>query len=99
LALASPANCCFQASNPPGPLPHCAALALLAIHANAIRVMEVAAASRLHLIIEKLLFIWSTPARARQSGMYAPRFQGIRKLHLLYRGEPLYPGEPAHEPV
>jgi hypothetical protein len=55
LALASPANCCFQASNPPGPLPHCAALALLAIHANAIRVMEVAAASRLHLIIENSL--------------------------------------------
>jgi hypothetical protein len=34
--------------------------------------MEVAAASRLHLIIEKLLVIWSTPARARQSGMHAP---------------------------
>src|SRR5882757_1657412 len=26
-ARASPANCCFQASNPPAELPHCAALA------------------------------------------------------------------------
>src|ERR1700712_6110521 len=27
LARASPANCCFHASNPPAELPHCAALA------------------------------------------------------------------------
>jgi hypothetical protein len=40
--------------------------------------MEVAAASRLHLIMEKLPVIWSTPPTSRQfGGMHAPRFHRV----------------------
>src|SRR6202030_4326080 len=56
LALASPPNCCFQDSKPPGPLPHCAASADPPVHAATATTANTAATTCLPLIIEKLLF-------------------------------------------
>jgi hypothetical protein len=61
LALASPANSCFQASKPPGPLPHWAASAVVLKHTSTARLVKTTAANFLLPIIPKLPF---TPSPA-----------------------------------
>src|SRR3984957_12868715 len=56
LALASPLNACFQASKPPGPLPHCAASADPPDHATTATIANAAATNCLPLIIENSFF-------------------------------------------
>src|SRR5580704_3752043 len=55
LLLASSANCCFQASKPPGPLPHCAALAFAPSDVNIASAANVAVANCLPLVIQNSL--------------------------------------------
>src|ERR1700755_1338709 len=55
LALASWANWLFQASNPPGPLPHCAASACEPRPVNIARLRNAAVVNFMRLVIENSL--------------------------------------------
>jgi hypothetical protein len=59
LALASLTNCFFHASRPVAVLPHCAALALLAIDMSATKAATVTALNRQALVIETFTLLKS----------------------------------------
>src|SRR5260370_5762615 len=84
LPPASRANSCFQASNPPAPLPHCAACALGACGASAANAIKMAVASFLPVVIKNFscspTLSWSGNTIAFSSLTLSPC--GLRRAHI-----------------
>src|SRR5271166_5377103 len=88
LACASPANARFQASKPPGPLPHCAACAFGERHVTTAQAANVAIASSLRLIIQKLPYLPAGRFNASRPLYHGNRSATGRSQSWIDKGQP-----------